>query len=50
MPNDPVCPHCHNDDRSMMEVVARLLGRIRFNCLVCSKSWEVLKDGVINKV
>lgn len=50
MPNDTKCPYCQNDDRTLIEVVAALLGRIKFHCGVCSRNWEVLKDGVINKV
>lgn len=38
----PVCPHCQNDDRSMLE---RLPSQTpMYRCEVCSKTFVVPKD------
>lgn len=39
----PTCPHCKNDDMSLIEIVLRITNGTYYLCNVCSKSF-FLKD------
>ena len=41
--NNPQCPHCGNDDMTMIEIIVKYANRIVYFCNVCSKKWDVMK-------
>lgn len=39
----PQCPHCKNDDKSLIEVLGENDTKILYRCEVCTKYWTILK-------
>lgn len=44
--NEPKCPYCHNDDKSLIEKIMDFRSIngdriLKFLCGVCSKQWSI---------